>query len=151
MERPHGRRMNIGRKRLLLAIVVLLCVFLGFEIGVRLLPADTVQYSIETINPAGPDTTVSGTVTNPATIARWRAAMTAQPNEPLIESYLARWQGVGCSSGTIYNASYNFTWHGLPVEVVSVVPSCLGGYQVSSGGIPGWSAYIIYPLPQPKP
>lgn len=137
-------------RRQTLAIIAALVVFFAvFEVGVRLMPPDAVQYTIQTINPAGPGTTVSGTITDPVTVARWRAAMTERPDGAIASSYLARWQGVGCSYGTITIATYTFTWHGLPVEVVSPGPSCLGGYQVSSGGILDWNAYIIDPLPQP--
>lgn len=151
MERQLRRRIHIGWKRIALAVILLLLIFLGFEISVRLLPPDTVRYTIQTINPAGPDTTASGTVTNPTTIARWRAAMTAQPDGTLIASYQLRWQGIGCSIGTHTIANYIFTWHGLPLEVVSVQPSCPGGYQVTSGGIPDWNTYVIDPLPQSEP
>ncbi len=76
--------------------------------------------------------------------------MTEKPDGALADSYIARWQGVGCSYGTITFAMYTFTWHGAPVEVVSPAPGCAGGgYQVSSGGIPDWNVYLINPLPQP--
>jgi hypothetical protein len=138
-------------KRIALAITLLVCVLLGFEIGVRLLPPDAVRYTIQTINPDGSDTTVSGTITDPATIARWRAAMTARPNGTLIKSYQLRWQGNGCAPLTLTLATYTYTWHGLPVEVVSVGPGCGGVYQVTSGGTPDWNTYVIDPLPQPTP
>ena len=137
------------RRRTLAIIAALALAFLAFEVGVRLLPPDAVQYTIQTINPIGPDTAMNGTISDPATVARWRAAMTERPDGAITSSYLARWQGVGCSYGSITFATYSYTWHGLPVEVVSPGPSCPGGYQVSSGGILDWNAYIIDPLPQP--
>ncbi len=136
-------------RRALVFIAALVLAFVVFEVGVRLLPPDAVRYTIQAINPAEPDVTVSGTITDPATVARWRAVMTEKPSGALINSYIARWQGVGCSYGSITIATYNFTWHGLPVEVVSHVPSCIGGYQVSSGGISDRNTYLIDPLPQP--
>lgn len=137
------------RRRALAIIAVLVVAFLAFEVGVQLLSPDAVQYTVQTNNPVGPDLTVSGTITDPATVARWHTVMTERPDGVIASSYLARWQGTGCSYGTITFATYTFTWHGLPVEVVSPAPSCAGGYQVSSGGIPDWNAYLIYPLPQP--
>ncbi len=139
----------LTRRRALAVVIALVVVFVAFEVGVRLLPPDAVQYTIQTVNPNGPGSTVSGAITDPATVARWRAAMTARPRMSLKDSYIARWQGAGCSFGTYSFATYIFTWHGLPVEVVSPGPSCAGGYQVSSGGIPDWNTYFIDPLPQP--
>lgn len=137
-------------RRALAVIAALALGFVVFEVGVRIVPPDAVSYDIQTIEPFGPEGPHShGVVTDPATIARWRAAMTAHPSRPLIEGYLARWQGVGCSYGTVTVAAYTFTWRGLPVEVVSPGPGCVGGYQVSSGGLPDWNTYLLDPLPQP--
>lgn len=136
----------VSRRRAWVIVVALLALgFVAFEVGVRALPPDAVQYSIQTINPVGPGSTVSGTVTDPTTVARWRAAMTKRPDGLLIETYIARWQGAVCSVGTHIAATYTFTWHGLPVAVVSSEPTCIGGYQVSSGGIPNPRTYIIAP------
>ncbi|HEU0026682.1 MAG TPA: hypothetical protein VFQ25_06160 [Ktedonobacterales bacterium] len=142
-------RRFLTRRSALAIIASLVVAFVAFEVGVRLLQPDAVQYTIQTVNPNGPGSTISGTITDPATIARWRAAMTERPRMSLKDSYIARWQGVGCSVGTFSVATYRFTWHELPVEVVSPGPSCAGGYAISSGGIPDWSTYFIDPLPQP--
>jgi hypothetical protein len=75
--------------------------------------------------------------------------MTKRPKMSLKDSYIARAQGAGCSVGTFSVATYRFTWHGLPIEVVSPAPSCAGGYQISRGGMPDWNTYFIDPLPQP--
>jgi hypothetical protein len=138
------------RRRILVSIAILALLLIGFEVGVRLMPPDEVSYDIQTIEPSGPpDPHLHGVITDPVTVARWRAVMTAQPDSLLISAYIERWQGVGCASGTYFVATYRFTWHGLPVEVVSPGPSCAAGFQVTSGGISDWNTYIIDPLPQP--
>ena len=142
-------RRFLTRRRTLALTAALVVAFAAFEVGVRLLQPDTMRYTIQTFNPVGPGSTVSGTITDPAAIVYWRAAMTARPQMSLKDSYIARWQGAGCSVGTFSVATYRFTWHGLPVEVVSPGPSCAGGYAISSGGIPDWNTYFIDPLPQP--
>jgi hypothetical protein len=109
-------------RRVLALIAVLVVAFVAFEVGVRLLQPDAVSYQIERFpNPystgsGGQYSAVSGTITDPATVARWRAAMTAKPAEPLASSYF-RWfeLSIYCVGPTF--ATYTFTWHGLPVEV----------------------------------
>ncbi len=128
----------------LVALVVALIV--AFEIGVRQVTPDAVQYSVQWSINGGPIYSKDGTITNPATVARWRATMTATPSGKYI------WQGRGstCSVLTAYSISYVFFWHGLPVEVVTQAPFCGGGlYQISSGGIMDPRAYLIPPLVQP--
>jgi hypothetical protein len=142
-------------RRVLALIAVLVVAFVAFEVGVRLLQPDAVSYQIERFpNPystgsGGQYSAVSGTITDPATVARWRAAMTAKPAEPIANSYLRSWwQDIYCIGPTF--ATYTFTWHGLPVEVVSDAPAACGeSLQISRGGIPDWNTYTIDPLPQP--
>lgn len=130
---PGTPRGIIVRVALLLAIV-----FALFEIGIRLLPPDALQYSeVETINGTVTFST-SGTITDPATIAEWQADVTATPSDRFI------WQtNATCAPLSEYSASYTFLWHGLPIEVVSQLPSCLPLYEVSSGGIPNPRAYNV--------
>ncbi|HEX9037499.1 MAG TPA: hypothetical protein VF808_10965 [Ktedonobacterales bacterium] len=138
------------RRRALILIAALALLVAAFEAGIRLVPPDAVAYDIQTIEPAGPPgPRLRGVVTDPATIAHWRAAMTAHPGGTLPGAYVRRWQGVSCSFGTQVLAAYTFTWHGLPVEVVRGGVGCDPGYQISSGGLPDWNTYLIDPLPQP--
>ena len=141
-------RRYFTRRRILMAVAALVIAFVAFEVVVRLVPPDSVQYTIQTVSPSGPGSTISGTITDPATVARWRATVTAQPDKALISAYLERWQGAGCAGGIFLIATYRFTWRGFPMEVVSPGPSCAAGYQVSSGGIPDWYTYT-FDFPQP--
>ncbi len=139
----------LARHRALVGIAALVVVFAAFEVGVRLLPPDAMQYTVETVNPAGPGAAVSGTITGSVMVARWRAAMTAKPDELLIASYLAA-AGAACAGGTYSVATYTFTWHGLPVEVVSTGPKGACGpdeFQVWRGVIPDW---YTYSFPEPE-
>lgn len=130
-------------------IAALLALFVAFEVGVRLIEPDAVTYDIQTIEPAGPPGPhLHGEVTDPATIARWRAAITAHSGDTILHAYEERWQSAGCANGTEFVVTYTFTWHGLPVEDVTNGPSCAGGYEVSHGGLPNWNLYLIDPLPQ---
>lgn len=151
--RQFRRHLPTGWKRRALTVVFLLIIFLGFEIGVRLLPPDTIYYTIVTRHPNGPDTTVSGTVTNPATVARWRATMTAQPSgQPVLGIYMSSLIGANnCSRGQYMIPTYSFLWRGIPVEVATYSPSCVPRIQVSRGFIPDWNTYFVEPLPQPGP
>lgn len=142
------------RRRILVTIAIVALLFVAFEIGVRLLPPDAVSYRIDEHNLTATGivvTTISGTVTAPKTVARWRTALTDQPPaQSLFGIYLSNWEGTDtCSRGGYDIATYRFTWHGLPVAVVSTAPSCAGRMQISSGGIPDWNTYLIDPLPQP--
>lgn len=134
----------LTRRRKLAVVATLVVVFATFEVGVRLLPPDAVQVSAREYYADRPvrDGVFGGTFTDPVTVARWRAAMTAKPDGLLINSYVAQWQGATCR-GRYVVATYTFTWHGLPVEVISTEPSCAGSYQVSSGGIPDWYTYSL--------
>ena len=122
----------------------LVAAFAVFEIGVRLLPPDAVRYSARLTTNGEAIFTKSGTITDPATVARWHAAMTQTPSGKLL------WQGGGtCAPLSSYAATYTFLWHGLPVEVVSSLPICGDQYVVSSGGIPDPGTYIVTELVQP--
>ena len=124
--------------------LLLVAAFAVFEIGVRLLPPDAVRYAAqETLN-GEIVFTKSGTITNPATIARWRAAMTATPSGKFL------WQQGGtCAPSGAYTATYVFLWHGLPIEVVSSLTGCRADYGISSGGIPDPRTYYVARLVQP--
>jgi hypothetical protein len=137
----------------LIAVFVVFVVFVVFESAVRLIPPDAVHYTVEYSLNGGPVTTKTGTITDPKTIARWRAAMTATPSGRLLFEFVIRqWQGnpFTCAPLGYYSASYTFSWHGLPLEGVSRIPNtCLEQYEVSSGGIPDPRAYLVDSLIQP--
>jgi hypothetical protein len=141
----------VARHRIWAAIVTLALLFAVFEVSVRLAPANAVRYDIVVYTPAGPPGPhLQGVITDSATIARWRAAMTAHPLESFAQYTLRHIQGVTCAGGTMLEATYTFTWHGLPIEVVSGGIGCLSGFQVSSGGLPDWNIYAPDPLPHPR-
>jgi hypothetical protein len=135
----RNRRVRFVAIGLLLAVA-----FTVFEIGVHLLPPDAVHYAAqETIN-GETVFTKSGTITDPATIARWRAAMPETPSGKFL------WQQGGtCAPLGYYTATYVFLWHGLPIEVVSSLPGCGEQYEISSGGIPDPHTYYVARLVQP--
>jgi len=138
----HTRRSLIVRL-IMLALIVL---FAAFEIGVRLLPPDEVQYTAVAQFDGTVISSTSGTITDPATVARYRAAMTATPSGKFV------WQGwhSTCAGTDPFSYTYTFLWHGLPVEVVSQAPFCTGNqYQISSGGITDPRTYYIPTLVQP--
>lgn len=139
------------RTVILLVCLALVAAFALLEIGVRLLPADAVQYEIQTSFNGGPVITRAGTITDPATVARWRAAVMAQQSgESLVGTLFAQQRGeIMCSQSGGSFASYVFLWHGLPIESVSALPTCVARYMISRGGIPDLGTYIIDPLVQP--
>lgn len=131
--------------------LLLLAAFIIFEIGVRLLPADAVRYEVQVSTNGGPVTTRTGTITDPATVARWRAAVTAKPSgELLIGTLIGQWRRqYNCSVLSYSSASYVFLWHGLPIEAVSSLPVCTEPYAISSGGIFDPRTYYLTQLVQP--
>lgn len=134
-----------NRRALFVALgLLLVAAFTVFEIGVRLFPPDAVHYAAqETLNGATVFTKTD-TITDPATIARWRAAMTETPSGNFL------WQQGGtCAPLGYYTATYVFLWHGLPIEVVSSLPGCGEQYEISSGGIPDPRTYYVARLVQP--
>ncbi|HEX8919153.1 MAG TPA: hypothetical protein VF898_11675 [Chloroflexota bacterium] len=143
-----------GNRRKVIALVCLglVAALVLFEMGVRLLPADAVQYEIQTSFNGGPVITRTATLTDPATVARWRAAMTAQPSgESLVGTLIAQQRGeVMCSGSGGTFASYVFLWHGLPTESVSALPTCIARYMIWRGSIPDLGTYVIDPLVQPS-
>ncbi len=134
-----------SRRALVVAMALLLvAAFIALEIGVRLLPPDAVRYAAQQTTNGETVFTKSGTITDPATIARWRAAMTKTP------SGIFLWQQGGtCAPLGYYTATYVFLWHGLPIEVVSSLPGCGEQYEISSGGIPDPRTYYVAELVQP--
>lgn len=132
--------------------LVLLCGVALFEAGMRLLPPDAMRYEIQVSVNGGPPATASGTVTDPATIASWRAAVTATPSgRSLISTLVSSWRRQDeCSPLAYWTVSYDFYWHGLPTESVSTLPVCGEDYMVSSGGIPDPRTYLV-PLLVPTP
>jgi len=140
------------RKVILLVCLGLVVALVLFEIGVRLLPADAVQYEIQTYFNGDLVSRRAGTITDPATVARWRAAITAQPSgESLVGTVIAQQRGeILCAGLGATIASYVFLWHGLPIESVSALPTCIARYMISRGGIPDLGTYLIDPLVQPS-
>ena len=136
------------RKVILLICLALLAAFVLFEIGARLLPADAVQYEVQISTNGGPVITKTGAVTDPATVARWRAAMTAgiegTSGHPLVSTLIAQWRGDQmCAPLGSYSASYVFLWRGLPIESVSPVGTCDEEYTISRGGLPDLRTYYV--------
>ena len=139
---PRTRRGLVVRLTLLAFVVALVA---ALEISVRQITPDELQYSVVQTTFGHTDFSFSRTITDPATVARWRAAMTATPSGQYI------WQtGGACAGGvTFYNISYTFLWHGLPVETVDLLPSCAQRFEVSSGGIPDLHSYNVSESFQP--
>ncbi len=140
------------RRRALMTICLLLvAAFAVFEIGVRLLPADAVQYKIQVSNNGSPTITRTGTITDTATVARWRAAVTADPSgQFLVGVLIAQRRGeITCAPLSYITASYVFLWHGLTVEAVSSLQTCDEQYTISRGGLPDLGAYYVTLLVQP--
>ena len=139
------------RKVILLVCLALVAAFVIFEIGVRLLPVDAVQYEIQVSNNGGPVITKIGTITDPATVARWRAAVTAEPSgQSLVGTLIAQQRGeITCAPLSSAAASYIFLWHGWPIESVSTLPVCTETSMISRGGIPDLGTYNIELLIHP--
>ncbi len=137
-------RRNWLRKLVAMALLIVALVAV-FEIGVRLLTPDAVHYETQLTNNGGPAITKSGTITDPATVARWHAAATATPSGKLLFG-----QGPGtCAPLSYYSASYVFLWHGLTLETVATLPVCGEQYEISSGGLPDLRTYYVPHLIQP--
>lgn len=132
----RNHRATIARAAILLGAVLV-----AFEVGVRLLTPDTVWYEAQSTTNGNLDFTTSGTVTDAATIAPWRAAMTETPSGKFL------WQSGGTCAP--HSASYVFLWHGLPLEVVTSLPRCGDQYEITSGGIPDPRTYVVTHFAQP--
>src|SRR6185312_13075603 len=81
---------RIKRATVVKIALALVAAFVVFEIGVRLVPPDAVHYTVQYSTDGGPVTTKTGAITNPATIAQWRAAMTATPSGRLLFEFVIR-------------------------------------------------------------
>ena len=101
-----------SRRVLVVAMALLLvAAFIALEIGVRLLPPDAVRYAAQQTTNGETVFTKSGTITDPATIARWRAAMTKTP------SGIFLWQQGGtCAPLGYYTATYVFSGMACPLR-----------------------------------
>lgn len=132
------------RRNALIGLAVALALLVAFEVSIRQITPDAVQYQIVTYPLMGHERERTGVVTDPATIATWRAAVSAQSDKRLWDAYLSDWSGAGCSYGTITSGTLRFTWHGLPVEVASPGPGCAWVWlQVSSGGLPDPHLHLV--------
>ncbi|HEX8981914.1 MAG TPA: hypothetical protein VF792_04020 [Ktedonobacterales bacterium] len=72
--------------------------------------------------------------------------MTEQPASELLPTvYLHAWLKLdSCATLGYFSATFRFTWHGLPLEVVTPAPACgYGWYEISSGGLMDVHAYLI--------
>jgi hypothetical protein len=132
-------------------LLLLVAVFVIFEVGVRLLTPDAVQYDVQVSTNGGPVDTRTGTITDPTTIARWRVAFTKTPSGQLLISTLIRqWEKqITCATLSSFTASYVFLWHGITLEAVSSLPACDEEYQISSGGLPDPRTYFAPQFVQP--
>ncbi len=132
--------------------LIVIILFALFEIGVRVLPPDAVQYDVEANTDGRVTLSQSGIMTDPTTIAQWRAAVTASPtNETLIGALIHAWRKDEiCAPLSTFTASYVFLWHGLPLESVTLLSICGEESTISSGGIPDPRTYnmpILLPAP----
>ncbi len=147
------RAVHWGNRRRLIVMVCLLLValFAVFEIGVRLLPPDSVRYETQLSTNGGPTIIRTGAITDPATIARLRAEATAQPSgHLLIGTLIGQWRGQDtCAPLSYYSATYVFLWHGVAIETFSSLPTCDEQYTVSSGGLPDPRTYYVAQPIQP--
>lgn len=142
------------RKVIVVVCLALVAAIILFEIGVRLLPADEVQYQIKVSINGGPVITRTGAITDQSTVARWRDAMTAgvqgTSGHFLISTLIAQQRGeIVCAPLESYTASYVFFWHGLPIESVSPLGTCDEQYIISRGGLPDMNTHYIEHLIQP--
>ena len=139
------------RKVILLICLALVAVFVLFEVGVRLLPADAVQYEVQVSTNGGSVITRTGAITDPETVARWRAAVTADPSgQSLVGTLIAQQRGeITCAPLSSAAASYIFLWHGWPIESASTLPVCTETSMISRGGIPDLGTYNIELLIHP--
>lgn len=126
-------------------LAVALALFVAFEVGVRLITPDAVGYTVESGGPISDPVTRTGIITDPATVARLRAALSSPAQTTsLKDAYLSAWAGDGCSYGSWSATTLRFTWRGLPVEVVSPGPGCAFEWsQLSSGGLPDPQLHLI--------
>ncbi len=148
------RRWPLWRRGMVIGLALAFALFAAFEVGVRMVTPDAVQYETQSSINGGPVIRQSGTITNPSTVAKWRAAMTEQPaNELLPTVYMHAWLKLDSCAPLGYSAAtYRFTWHGLPVEVVTPAPACgYGWYEISSGGLVDVHAYLIDISSLPNP
>jgi hypothetical protein len=118
-----------------------------FEVGVRLLTPDTVRYGVQVNTSGAPTTTQTGTITDPTTIAHWRAAVTETPSGHLLIGTLTSQNT--CAPLSYETADYVFLWHGIAIEAVSSLPVCDGEYQIWTGGLPDPRTYFVSQLVQP--
>lgn len=139
------------RAKVIRVLLLLVGLFVIFEMGLRLLTPDAVQYDVQVSTNGGPPITRTGTITDPTTIARWRAKVTATPSRYLLVGTLMREWGKQdtCAPLSYLTGSYVFLWHGIAIEAVSSLPVCDEEYQISSGGLPDPRTYFVPQLVQP--
>lgn len=139
-------RWPLQRRGMVIALTLVFVLFAAFEVGVRTITPDAVQYETQSSINGGPIARHGGTITDPATVAKWRAAMTQHPASELLPTvYMHAWLKLdSCVPLGYYATTYRFTWHGLPVEVVEPAPTCgYGRYEISSGGLVDIHMYLI--------
>ncbi len=139
------------RRTLAGMVLLVVAVFVLFEVGVRLITPDAVRYDMQVTTNGGPAITQTGTITDPKIIARWRAEVTQTPSGQLLLGTLIReWREQdNCAPLSEFTASYVFLWHGIVIEAVSSLPVCTEEYMISSGGLPDPRTYFGPLLIQP--
>jgi hypothetical protein len=133
------------RTILLRILLILVALFVLFEVGIRLLTPDVVRYDVQISTNGGPTITRTGTITDPTTIARWRVAVAETPSgHSLIGTLIRQLQKqILCAPLSYITASYIFLWHGLVIEAISSLPVCTEEYMISSGGLPDPRTYFV--------
>jgi hypothetical protein len=134
------------RRLVLWLVLCVVAVFvLFFEVGVRLITPDALQYDVQVTNNGGPIITRTGTITNPTTIAGWRAQVTQTPSGQWLPGTLIReWRKQDlCAPLSNVTASYTFLWHGMVIEQVSSLPVCTEEHAISRGGLPDLRTYFV--------
>ena len=128
-------------------VLLVVAGFVLFEVGVRLITPDAVRYDVQVTTNGGPPITRTGTITDPNTIARWRAAVTETPSGHLLIGTL--FSQNTCAPLSYETVSYVFLWHGIAIEAVSSLSVCTEEYMISSGGLPDPRTYFVAQLVRP--
>jgi hypothetical protein len=135
---------RMTRTKVVIIAVALAIVLTGYEIAVRQVSPDAVSYDVRETTNGTVVFAKSGTITDPATVTKWRMAVTHQPSERFV------WQlGGNCAPLTTYTGRYVFLWHGWPIETAASAPTCGDLYVVTRGGLPDPHLYLVAWLVQP--
>lgn len=143
LDDPGAKIAHQLRRRVLIALlcgIVVITLVAGFEVGIRRIPPDSVQFTQTDVNGRVLQRSM---VANSSQAQRWyRLILSGAEENSLFDSC----NGITPPMARHANEAYDFMWRGITIAHVEATDSACGStqsvrYTVTQGGMQDWNLY----------